>query len=104
MDKKELDRIRESFQKRKSFRRMLFIVVLLFLIFIGLLVMPLMDRLGIERLVWAPFVYLFMFLILVAIAMVWRCPACNALLGDVFTTRFCPKCGCKFVDKPESNK
>ena len=92
----QVKKYREEFKKRRSQRITIFVVALVFLILVGLFIMPLMDMLGVPRFVWAPFFYLFMFGILIAIALVWRCPVCNGLLGDVFNTKYCSKCGFKF--------
>jgi len=67
-------------------------------LFVGFIVMPLMDYLGVQRQLWAPLVYLFMFAVILSIAVLWRCPVCNGLLGNVFTTKYCSKCGFKFDD------
>ena len=40
-----------------------------------------------------PYVYVVMFAVLIGITFVWRCPGCNAILGDVTNTRYCSKCG-----------
>ena len=97
-DDKDNGRIREEYRRRKSIRITLFVVALVFLTVVGIVVLPVMDSLGVHRLMWAPFVYLVMFFIILAIAFVWRCPVCNAILGDIFTTRFCSKCGLQFYD------
>jgi hypothetical protein len=90
------NRIRKAFRKRRRMRITLFWLALAFLLVVGLVVLPLMDSLGVPRLVWAPFVYAFMFGVLIATAFIWKCPACNGLLGDVFSTRYCSKCGYDF--------
>jgi len=53
---------------------------------------------GLPKLTWAPFFYLIMFAHIIAIGFYWRCPACNGLLGDLFNTKYCSKCGLKFYD------
>jgi hypothetical protein len=93
----QIIKYRQEFKKRRSRRIIIFWFALVFLLVIGFIVMPIMDKLGVPRLTWAPFVYLIMFGIIALIAFVWRCPACNGLLGDVFTTRYCSKCGFKFT-------
>lgn len=100
---KDPGRIRAEFEKRKTRRIILFAVTLGFLVIIGFFAIPLMDMFGISRMVWAPFVYLIMFILIIAIAFVWRCPVCNALLGDVFRTNYCSKCGFNFSDKDTNN-
>ncbi len=94
--KEEIKKIRVEFENRRKRRVGLFVFALIFLLIVGFVVLPLMDHFGVPRLVWAPFVYLVMFGILIAIAFIWRCPVCNRLLGDVFTTKYCSNCGFKF--------
>ncbi|MCB2207673.1 MAG: hypothetical protein KQH67_05205 [Bacteroidetes bacterium] len=96
--------IRREFEKRRKRRVGLFVFALVFLLIVGFIALPLMDYYGVPRLVWAPFVYLVMFGILITIGFVWRCPVCNGLLGDVFTTKYCSKCGFKFSDKTGANE
>ena len=92
----EVKKIRETYIKRRSLRIRIFVFTLVFLIIVGAILLPVMDNLGIPRRTWAPFVYFIMFIIIIAITFVWRCPVCNALLGDIFNTKFCSKCGFKF--------
>jgi hypothetical protein len=99
----ETNRLRKAFRKRRSARITLFWLALVFLLVVGIVVLPIMDSLGVPRLVWAPFVYAIMFGVIVAIAFIWRCPACNGLLGDVFTTRYCSKCGLQLQDDTETH-
>ena len=94
----EKNKFIEEFQRRRARRIVIFVVALVFLLLVGFVAMPLMDHLEVQRQFWAPFVYLVMFAIIIAIAAVWRCPVCNGLLGDVFTTRYCSKCGFKFTN------
>jgi hypothetical protein len=94
----EKNKFIEEFQKRRSKRVIIFIVALVFLLLVGFIAMPLMDYYGIQRQIWAPFIYLTMLAIIIAIAVIWRCPVCNGFLGDVFTTKYCSKCGFKFTD------
>ena len=89
---------KEKFRKRRSKRIGIFVAALVFLVIVGIFVLPMMDMLGVSRLAWAPFVYLIMFGLIIAIAFIWRCPACNGLLGDVFNTKYCSKCGFKFYE------
>lgn len=97
-DKRNVNKIKIEFQKRRSRRITLFVFALVFLLVVGFFIMPFMDYLNVPRLAWAPFVYLIAFGIIVAIAFVWRCPVCNGLLGDVFTSKYCPKCGFNFTE------
>lgn len=102
--KEEIKKIRIEFENRRKRRIGLFVFALTFLLIVGFFALPLMDHLSIPRMVWAPFVYLVMFAILIAIAFIWRCPACNGLLGDVFTTKYCSKCGFKFLDITDADE
>ena len=95
----QIKKYREEFKKHRSKRIVILIVAVVFLVAIGLIVLPVMDMLGVSRLVWAPFVYLIMFGIIIAISIVWRCPVCNGLLGDIFNTKYCSKCGFNFSDE-----
>jgi uncharacterized membrane protein len=97
----EMTKYRSEFQKRQSRRKIIMVVTLVFLLVIGFVVIPLMSSLGIQKWLWAPFVYLFMACIIIAILFTWRCPVCNGLLGDIFNTKFCSKCGFKFDEKNE---
>ncbi|PLW96879.1 MAG: hypothetical protein C0591_07900 [Marinilabiliales bacterium] len=86
--KEDIEKIRVEFQKRRKRRVGLFVFALGFLLIVGFVALPLMDYYGVPRLV---------------IGLVWRCPVCNGILGDVFTTKYCTKCGFHFSDKIESN-
>ncbi len=96
--KEEIKNIREIYHKRKSQRITLFIITLTALIVIGIVIMPFMDMIGINRRLWAPIAYLLIFGLIISSAFVWRCPACKGSLGDIFSTRYCPKCGFEFYD------
>lgn len=102
--KEQIIKYKEEFKKRRSMRIAIFISTMVFLIVVGLFVLPVMDMLGVSRMVWAPFVYLIMFGVIISIAFVWRCPVCNGYLGDVFSTRYCSKCGFKFFNEKPKNK
>lgn len=95
----QIEEIRKEFKKRKEQRLILFYIFLAILLATGIIMIPLMGYLGISKLIWAPPVYIIFFVLLALIACLWRCPVCNALLGDVFTTRFCPKCGFRFINE-----
>lgn len=90
-DERELDHYRMIFRKRKRIR--LILAASAMTIMAVALVLLLTD---IPRRYWAPLVYGFMFMILFGIGLTWRCPSCNAILGDVFNTRYCSKCGLHF--------
>ncbi|MFC2083694.1 hypothetical protein ACFLS9_01420 [Bacteroidota bacterium] len=94
----EIKKYKEEFKRRRSVRVGIFIFALVLLIGVTLLAFPSWELFGMPKLVWAPFFYIIMFGIIISIAIIWRCPACNGLLGDVFSTKFCPKCGFKFFE------
>lgn len=96
--KEEIDKFRETYRKRKSHRITLFVITLLALLVLGFVLLPLMDMIGINRRLWAPFAYVLIFGLIMASAYVWRCPACKGQLGDIFSTKYCPKCGLRFYD------
>ena len=97
----EIKKFREIYHKRKSQRIVLFIFTLIALIAMGFVIMPLMDMIGINRRLWAPIAYVLIFGLILASAYVWRCPACKSQLGDIFNTKYCPKCSLKFYDKTQ---
>lgn len=94
----EMKHYREVFRKRRSIRISIAITAVTVLIAVTLLAFPSWELFGMPKMTWAPFFYLLMFGLLILIAVVWRCPACNGLLGEVFNTKYCPKCGMKFQD------
>ena len=96
--KEEIENFRKIYYKRKSQRITLFLFTLIALIIIGIVIIPFMDYMGINRILWAPFVYVLIFGLILLSAYVWRCPACKGQLGDIFSTKYCPKCGLKFYD------
>lgn len=96
VSEKEDGKIKQEFLKRRSRRITLFVFALFFLLIVGFVAIPLMEMLQVAKYYWAPFVYLVMFGVIISIAYVWRCPVCNAMLGNVFTTKYCSKCGFKF--------
>ena len=95
---RELNGYQEVFQKRKKFRLITMFSALFLMIAIVLLAFPSWILFGMPKLVWAPFFYLIMFAHLIGIGLTWRCPSCNGILGDVFNTRYCSKCGLNFYD------
>jgi transcriptional regulator with XRE-family HTH domain len=90
-EKEDLKRLRKLFNQRKQIRIVTFIVAILLLFFALLLIFS-----GIPKMQWAPFIYILFFIDLIVIGFTWRCPGCNSLLGDVFNTRYCSRCGLKF--------
>ena len=93
-----LSEYRRIFRKRKNIRKYGFISALVFLILVGFYIIFIEKYINIPRLAWAPFVYLIMFGYIAVIAVTWRCPGCGGLLGDVFNTRYCSKCGLAFYE------
>jgi hypothetical protein len=88
--------LRKEFRRRKTIRLGIFFIALALMIGVTLLAFPSWVLFGLPKGVWAPFFYLAMFALIGSIALIWRCPACHALLGDVFSTRYCSKCGICF--------
>lgn len=97
-EEEELIQLRKKFLKRKNIRVISIISSIFFLLMVGLVILPLSRVYNIPKIAWAPFVYLIMLAHIVCITVSWRCPGCGGLLGDVFNTRFCSKCGLKFFD------
>lgn len=92
------EKYREIFKKRRSLRIAIMIIALTAMLAV-LMSFPNFRIFGMPKTAWAPFFYLFMFGLIIAIGLFWRCPACGASLGSPFNTRLCPHCGFKFVDK-----
>jgi transcriptional regulator with XRE-family HTH domain len=82
--------IRKKYRLRRKLRIIFFAVVLVLLVFIlGVLLVDFDARLfGLPKKIWAPLVYVLLFLHLIGIALYWRCPSCNSLLGDVFNQQY----------------
>jgi transcriptional regulator with XRE-family HTH domain len=94
----ELRKYRKVFAIRKKIRITTFILVILLMISIVILAFPSWVLWGMPKQVWAPYFYLLIIGHIVGIAITWRCPGCNGLLGDVFNTKYCSKCGLKFLE------
>ena len=94
----EIEIYRKKFKKRKYTRITIFIIILCLLLAVAT-TFPSFRLFGMSKLTWAPFFYLLMFGLIITIALIWRCPACNAELANPFSTKFCPKCGFKFLQK-----
>jgi len=94
----KVKKYRAMYARRKKFRIATFISALFLLIAVALLAFPSWVLFGMQKQVWAPFLYFVMLSHIIGIALTWRCPACNSLLGDVFSTQYCSKCGIKLVD------
>lgn len=89
----EIALLQNQFETRRKIRIGLFVFALFILISAGLTGLNGWILFGLRKMQWAPYVYVIMFGILFAIVMIWRCPGCNSILGDVFNTRYCSKCG-----------
>lgn len=89
----EMTQLRKKFEQRRTIRISLAVFSLAFLVLVGLQSLNGWVLFGMPKLVWVPYVYVVMFAVLIGIAFVWRCPGCNAILGDVTNTRYCSKCG-----------
>ena len=94
----ELSKYRSIFKKRKTIRITTAFTAIFLMIAVVFLAFPSWVLFGMPKLVWAPFFYLIMFAHLIGIGLTWRCPSCNGLLGDVFNTKFCSKCGLQFYE------
>ena len=97
--KEKIDEYRETFEKRKKFRLTTFSSAIILMIAIALLGFPTWELFGMPKHVWAPYFYLLMFAHIIGIALTWRCPGCNSLLGDAFNTRYCSYCGLRFYSR-----
>ena len=95
----QLAQLRIVFEKRKQIRIATFGFALFLLTAAIILLLS-----GIPKRAWAPLFYLFFFLDLIVIGFTWRCPGCNALLGDLFNVRYCSKCGLKFYDATQEKR
>ncbi len=69
---KEIKKIRKEFEKRRKRRIGLFVFALGFLLIVGFVAIPLMDHFNVPKQVWAPFVYLVMFGVLIAIGVYYK--------------------------------
>jgi len=87
----------QAFQKRKKRRITVFIITMSLLIG-AFFSFPNFILFGLPKHVWGPVFTLVILGLLIFIIIDWRCPVCKGLMGDVFQTKFCPKCGYKFRD------
>jgi transcriptional regulator with XRE-family HTH domain len=90
------EQYQNTFKKRRTARYILVGTALFTLLIAFLLLL-----LDVPKMYFAPVIYILMFAHLIAIGLIWRCPYCNGLLGDVFNTRYCSKCGFRFYLKPD---
>jgi len=91
VEQEQIVKFRRIFKERKQIRIFTFLAAIFLLAAALLLILS-----GIPKYTWAPFIYLLFFADLIVIGYTWRCPGCNSLLGDVFNTQYCSKCGLKF--------
>jgi len=90
----EVTRLQKTFKTRRKIRIGIFVFAMVFLVLVGIVgISNGWVLFGLRKMQWAPYVYVVMFAVLGGIVLVWRCPGCNAILGDVFNTRYCSKCG-----------
>jgi transcriptional regulator with XRE-family HTH domain len=92
----EENKYRKMFKKRRTLRVTLMVIALASLLGVAT-TFPSFRLFGMAKLSWAPFFYLFMFALIITIGLTWRCPVCHSSLGNPFSTRFCSKCGFKFL-------
>jgi transcriptional regulator with XRE-family HTH domain len=93
----EARKYREMFRKKRAARIGLFVGGLTSMLIVAT-TFPSFKLFGMPKSAWAPFYLLIMFGIIIAIGLVWRCPACRSQLGDPFKSRYCPHCGFKFIE------
>ena len=87
----------QEFQKRKKRRITVFIIAMSLLIGV-FFTYPSFVLFGMPKHVWGPIFTLVILGLIIFIIVDWRCPVCKGMMGDVFQSRFCPKCGYKFKD------
>jgi len=94
----EVGELRRTFKRRRRIRIVTAFSAIFLMLAVVVIAFPSWKLFGLPKLTWAPFFYLIMFAHIIAIGFYWRCPACNGLLGDLFNTKYCSKCGLKFYD------
>ncbi len=87
----------QEFQKRRK-RRLTVFIIAMGLMIGAFFTFPDFVLLGMPKHVWGPVFTLLIIGLLIFIIIDWRCPVCKGIMGDVFQTKFCPKCGYKFQD------
>ena len=95
---KQFQEYRNIFNRRKRLRIITFSFVLFLMIFVFIFGFPDWELFGMEKRVWSPYFYLIIMAHIIGIGFFWRCPGCNSLLGDVFKSNYCSKCGLKFLE------
>jgi transcriptional regulator with XRE-family HTH domain len=101
LEEKKVAEYLRIFEKRKRFRLATFYTAIILMIAITLVGFPTWELFGLPKHVWAPYFYLLMFAHIIGIALTWRCPGCNAILGDVYNTRYCSNCGLRFYNQED---
>ena len=96
-EEQEVIRYKKIFEKKKRLRIFIFFTAMILLLTVAAL-FPSFELFGMAKRTWAPFFYIIMFCILVAIGLIWRCPVCNAHMGNPFSVKFCSKCGFRFSE------
>lgn len=86
------DKYRRIFKKRRTIRIVIMIIALTFI-----LAVVTTSPHGMTYFTQALFFYLSMVAIIIANVFIWRCPVCRTILGNPFSTKFCPGCGFKFL-------
>ncbi len=94
----EIDELRRIFRRRRRFRIITAFTAIFLMVAVVVLAFPSWELFGLPKHVWAPYFYAIMFAHITGIGLNWRCPACNGILGDLFNTKYCSKCGLKFYD------
>jgi transcriptional regulator with XRE-family HTH domain len=89
-----IEEYRRKFQQRKTLRVMIAFSAGFVLLITALIVV----NSWVPKHIWGPIYFVVMCLHLIAIVIVWRCPGCNAILGEVFSTYYCTKCGLRLHD------
>ena len=87
----------EEFRKKRQRRIATSIILLILLVTVPALAYPSFVLFGLPKYVWGTVFTGIIMCGLFFIIIDWRCPACNGILGDVFNTKFCSKCGFKFA-------
>jgi hypothetical protein len=95
--KNQKEDFKHEFEKRKK-RRIAVSVFIMVLLIGALFTYPRFELFGIPKHIWGSILSFVIIGLILFIALDWRCPVCKGLMGDVFQTKFCPKCGYKFRD------
>ena len=93
--------IHSIFKKRKQVAAAIIggIILLMLLAIIPVVTSSRAMLFGMSKLVWGTILSCIVVLMVFITAMVWRCPSCNAPLGRLTQTEFCPKCGIDLIER-----